>query len=41
MMEVVIIAAAATLGNLLNGWESSTIAGFFFSSLSIISHLLV
>ncbi|AES97066.1 monosaccharide-sensing protein 2 [Medicago truncatula] len=27
MMEVVIIAAAATLGNLLNGWESSTIAG--------------
>ncbi|KAL5099694.1 hypothetical protein RYX36_004021 [Vicia faba] len=27
MMEVVIIAVVATLGNLLNGWESSTIAG--------------
>ncbi|CAK8540139.1 unnamed protein product [Lathyrus sativus] len=27
MMEVVIIAVVATIGNLLNGWESSTIAG--------------
>ncbi|CAK8563395.1 unnamed protein product [Lathyrus sativus] len=27
MMEVVIIVVVATLGNLLNGWESSTIAG--------------
>ncbi|CAK8575510.1 unnamed protein product [Lathyrus sativus] len=27
MMEVVIIVVFATLGNLLNGWESSAIAG--------------
>jgi len=35
MMEVVIVAIAATLGNLLIGWDSSTIAGliyiFFFN----------
>lgn len=29
MMEVVIVAVAATLGNLLVGWDSSTIAGWF------------
>ena len=33
MREVVIVAIAATLGNLLIGWDSSTIAGaFFFNS---------
>ena len=30
MMEVVIVATAATLGNLLMGWDSSTIAGWYF-----------
>lgn len=30
MLPVVIVAVAATLGNLLVGWDSSTIAGMFF-----------
>jgi hypothetical protein len=30
MREVVSVAISATLGNLLFGWDSSTIAGLFF-----------
>jgi len=38
-MEVVIVALAATLGNLLMGWDSSTIAGlhFFFICDYVVS----
>jgi len=38
MMEVVIVAIAATLGNLLIGWDSSTIAGLIYILFSIINH---
>jgi hypothetical protein len=31
MREVVSVAISATLGNLLFGWDSSTIAGVFYS----------
>jgi len=31
MMEVVIVALAATLGNLLMGWDNSTVAGVYFT----------
>ena len=40
MMEVVIVAVAATLGNLLVGWDSSTIAGWPFI-LSLFCHLIM
>lgn len=37
MMEVVIVALAATLGNLLMGWDSSTIAGLYLTLYLCIS----
>lgn len=37
MMEVVIVALAATIGNLLMGWDSSTIAGLYWTVYFCIS----
>ena len=41
MREVVIVAAAATIGNLLIGWDSSTIAGGCSTTFSSFSSYFV
>lgn len=37
MRGAVFAAIAATMGNLLQGWDNATIAGIFFSSFCVSS----
>jgi len=41
MREVVIVAIAATVGNVLVGWDSSTIAGVYYIYSYFIKDFLV
>jgi len=41
MREVVIVAIAATVGNVLVGWDSSTIAGVYYTHSYFIKDFIL
>lgn len=38
MSGAVLVAVAAAIGNLLQGWDNATIAGFFFNLAHLVTH---